>query len=86
MFETFNVPYLYIALQTILGVYASGRNSAIVCESGDGVTHVLPVYEGYTVPQSIQRIDLGGRDLTNYLTKLLSDRGYSFNTTGMSEM
>ncbi len=53
MFETFNVPKFYVAMQAVLSLYASGKTNGIVLDSGDGVTHTVPVYEGYAIREAI---------------------------------
>lgn len=55
--------------------------TGVVVDSGDGVTHVIPVFEGYTMPHLIKRLDVAGREVTRYLIKLLFQRGYAFNRT-----
>ncbi|EEQ81765.1 hypothetical protein NCER_101664 [Vairimorpha ceranae BRL01] len=86
MFETFNAPHFYISIQAVLSLYASGRTTGIVFDSGDGVSHVVPIYEGYSLPMAIRRLNLAGRDLTEYLQVILTESGNSFSTTAEKEI
>jgi actin-related protein len=86
MFDSFNVPGLYIAIQAVLSLYSAGKFTGIVCDSGDGVTHLVPIFDGYALPHSILRINLAGRDLTDYLMKILSERGHHFGSSAEREI
>lgn len=86
MFDTFFVPAIYVSTQAILSLYAAGRTTGIVCDSGDGVTHIVPVYEGYAMPHAILRMNLAGRDLNEHLLKLLSERGSSLTSSAEREI
>ncbi|KAL9644793.1 hypothetical protein ABK040_012447 [Willaertia magna] len=81
MFETFSSPAVYIINQASLALYASGRTTGIVLDSGDSVSHAVPICDGYALSNGIMRLDLAGRDLTDYLIKILAERGYSFTTS-----
>jgi centractin len=80
------VPALYTSIQAVLSLYASGRTTGVVLDAGDGVSHAVPVYQGFTVPNSIRRIDVAGRDVTEYLQTLLRKSGYVFHTSAEKEV
>jgi actin, other eukaryote len=86
MFERYKVPAAHISIQAVLALYASGRTTGVVLDCGDGVSHVVPVYEGFSIPHAIERLDLAGRDLTDYLSRLLMLRGYSFTSSSDWEL
>ncbi|KAK6500329.1 Actin-like protein [Arthrobotrys musiformis] len=85
-FETFNVPALFTSVQAVLSLYASGRTTGIVLDSGDGVSHAVPVYEGFAVPSAVRRIDVAGRDVTEHLQTLLRKSGAVFHTSAEKEV
>lgn len=85
-FETFNVPALYVSMQAVLSLYATGRVTGVVLDSGDGVTHAVPIYEGFSMPHSIMRVDLAGRDVTRHLKFLIRKEGFYFRTSAEFEI
>lgn len=80
MFETFNAPAFYVGIQAVLSLYSSGRTTGVVLDIGDGVAHTVPIFEGYSMPHAVKRLNLAGRDLTEYMAKILGERGYNFNS------
>lgn len=81
MFEKYEFASSYISIQAVLTLYAQGLLTGVVCDSGDGVTHVVPVYDGFSLPHLTRRLNVAGRDVTRYLIKLMLLRGYAFNRT-----
>ncbi|KAL8785742.1 MAG: hypothetical protein Q9213_003209 [Squamulea squamosa] len=86
LFETFNVPALYTSIQAVLSLYASGRTTGVVLDAGDGVSHAVPVYEGFAMPNSIRRIDVAGRDVTEHMQMLFRKSGHVFHTSAEKEV
>jgi centractin len=86
LFEQFNVPAVYMSIQAVLSLYASGRTTGIVLDSGDGVTHAVPVYEGFAINNSVRRIDVAGRDVTEQMQLLLRKNGHVFHTSAEKEI
>ena len=75
-----------MSIQAVLSLYASGRTTGIVLDSGDGVSHAVPVYEGFAIPSSIRRIDVAGRDITEHMQLLLRKNGHVFHTSAEKEI
>jgi len=86
MFETFNVPSLFFLSTAVCSLYARGMTTGVVLDVGDGVSSVSAIYEGYSIRNATQRMDLGGRDVTMHLMQLLRRAGYSFHTTAEMEI
>lgn len=85
-FETFSAPALFVSPQAILALYASGRTTGVVLDSGDGVTHAVPVYEGFALPHAVMRADIAGRDVTEHLMLQLRRSGHVFHTSAEREI
>ena len=81
LFEKIGIGYFNIEPQAKMTLYCEGAETGIVLDSGDGVTHVIPIAKNYLLHHQIKRLDIAGRHITNYLTKLLQIKGYAFNST-----
>lgn len=87
MFEDFRVSRLYVAMQALVAAYAVGKLTGLIVDMGDGVCHAVPIYEGFVLRHAIQRTNIGGRDITNYLSRLLMHhRGVALTTTAEREI
>ncbi|RXN06161.1 Actin cytoplasmic [Labeo rohita] len=86
MFEAFSVPLTFVAVQAVLALYASGRTTGVVLDSGDGISHSVPVFEGYCLPHAVQRFDLAGSHVTLQLQKLLLEQGVCLRTSAELEI
>lgn len=86
LFEKFNAPAMYVSIQAVLSLYASGRTTGVVLDCGDGVSHAVPVYEGFSIPTSIRRIDIAGRDITENMQIQLRKAGHVFHTSAEKEI
>ena len=86
MFETFNVPAMYVETQAKLSLYASGRSTGVVVRCGNGVINAVPIHEGVMIQSGVSALDVGGKYLTDYMIKMLEGRGYSLTTSSEREI
>ena len=86
LFETFDIPSLYVISQAVLALYTSGHTTGTVLDSGDGITHSVPIYEGHVISHAVSPVCLAGRDLTEHLKFILTERGYWLDTAAENEV
>lgn len=86
MFETFGVKNVYVAIQAVMSLYAAGRTTGLVADSGDGVTHTVPVFEGFSIPHAVEKMEIAGRVLTQYMQKLMLEQGESLTSSAEQEI
>ena len=86
VFEQLGFGFFNIETQAKLTLYCEALQTGIILDSGDGVTHCIPIFEDFILPQNIKRLDIAGRHITEYLIKLLQRKGYSFNSSADFEL
>lgn len=86
MFEAFQVQRCYVAIQAVMSLYAAGRTTGLVVDSGDGVTHTVPVFEGFIINPAVEKNEIAGRRLTEWCQKLLQNEGHSFTSSAHFEI
>ena len=77
LFETFNCPAMYMANQAVLAMYSTGKTTGVVLDCGQGMTNVVPVFEGFSVDHAMLRQDFGGKEITDHLMSLLLKKGHN---------
>lgn len=79
MFETYGFESITSSPQGVLTLFSNGITTGVSVECGEGIIHCTPIYEGYSIPKGNRRVDIGGRNITEFLVRLMQRRGYSFN-------
>ncbi|CBY19804.1 unnamed protein product [Oikopleura dioica] len=86
MFEKFGVKWLNVSLQAVLSLYSTGRTTGIIADSGAGVTHLVPIFDGYGIDRAVSRVNLAGRELTMFMRTLLMSAGHRMQTSAETEI
>ncbi|MFX0058101.1 MAG: actin, cytoplasmic 2 [Candidatus Hodarchaeota archaeon] len=76
----------YPVLDSMLTLYSGGFQTGLVIEIGDSITRIVPIYEGYKLDHAIRILDIGGRELTKYMEKILGEIGYSADSSIRREL
>ena len=86
LFERFNSTHFNLTSCSVLSMFASGRTTGLSIDSGHDQTLICPIYGGFPLRNALQKQDFGGLHLTEYLMKILTERGYSFTTNAEREI
>ncbi|CAM9247966.1 unnamed protein product [Ascophyllum nodosum] len=86
MFETFKVPALSVCNSSVLALFASGRTRGLALEVGGGVSHVVPVFEGFALNHAVLRLEGAGQDVTHRLKLLLDERGHHLDLNSVRDI
>merc|ERR1719437_221378 len=85
MFETFETQSVFVTMSCILSLFSSFRTHGVVIELGEGLTSIIPCFDGFALPYGMMHLNIAGRDMTKYMMQLLTERGYSFTTSAQKE-
>jgi len=85
-FESFQVPAFHVTIQAVLALYASGRTTGLVLDAGDGVTHLVPVYEGFALKHAVKRVNLAGRDMSKHFMDILQEANVKFSSSAEEDI
>ncbi|OHT12230.1 Actin, nonmuscle [Tritrichomonas foetus] len=85
-FETFNVPGFFVEVSAILSLFSTGRTTGLVFESGDGVSQVVPIYEGFALQHATERHNFAGSDLSLWMQKILGESGLTLTSFSEKEI
>ena len=86
MFESLNVQGLYIAIEPVLSLYSLGKCSGISTDLGTHISYFVPIFYGCPLPHAVFRLNLAGKDLTEYMMQLLDEKGRGFSTIAEKEI
>lgn len=84
-FEKFNVPEFNVTLQGVLALVGTGRVTGLVLDCGHGGCHTVPIFESFVIPNGIESLRIGGKDLDILLAKFLALKGTRLGKTGDKE-
>lgn len=80
LFEKHGFKHVSFSLEAILSLYSLGLSTGIVVDLGESMINTVPIHNGYSLKHCIRKTNFGGRELTEYLIKLLSKIGYYFDS------
>lgn len=74
MFETYQIPAIYFGIQGLMSLYASGRTTGTTVDAGEGISHTIPIYEGYPLIDAVYSFEISGKEVTDYFMKLINEK------------
>jgi len=86
MFERFQLPNFYLAVQPLLAMYAAGKTTGVVVDAGEHVTHCVPMTEGYPIMFNAQRLPVAGLQMTKAVENMLKEKGITADHTAARKL